>query len=192
MTAIEAEHVQIVRFLISYGMDLDTPGKVSTALCKSNFPEHQHRWRRLNAFLFPQNDETPLHRASTLPYFAIVKALLEAGADPNVADKVSTCPVFLRRSVAFKNAYAMLDHNCAQAGTTPLMVAVEYSNWHNLKRLLEHGADVHAKDKVRAHQHIFYHISIEVLTVREWYLIGAKLERINCTGPLRRRLRLRK
>ena len=97
---------------------------------------------------------TPLHYAAGWGHGGAVKLLLADGADVNVADKQGLTPLFLASRDGREDVVALLS---AQQGInlergdkeahTPLCIAVANGHLKIFSRLLNRGADPHAKDK---------------------------------------------
>lgn len=83
---------------------------------------------------------------------AIITALLDAGANPNIADEEDKQPPLVRVALyaPVELMQALLDHNAAvnvkdDMGWTPLMGAVSNDDPVKTNLMLRHGADVNAR-----------------------------------------------
>lgn len=102
------------------------------------------------------NGETWLMYAARACDAEIAGTLLEAGANPNAADKNGFTPLLLvamgNEDTCAQTAQVLLasgaDVNMADRdGWTPLMMAVRLNRLETAKALLAAGADIHATDK---------------------------------------------
>jgi ankyrin repeat protein len=134
--------VSAMRYLISRGAKLESLGE-SFGLNTASFHGH---WR-LCQFLIengadvnssPEDTgETPLHSAlcttNRVPYNLVLKVLLAAGANPNVATKPGIeTGAFMR--------------DCRTKGETPLHRAAAFGDEEAIQLLLDAGAVIDAKD----------------------------------------------
>ena len=134
--------VSAIRFLLSRGASLDALGP-NLDLNGAVFHGHRHLCEYLiengadvNRAL-PETDETPLHsalcKANRPVYDAIVKLLLDRGANPNCATKPDVeTDNFMR--------------DCRTKGETPLHRAAAFGTEVAVQLLLDAGAVVDAKD----------------------------------------------
>ena len=105
----------------------------------------------------PDNDETILesyiHYCYERVNTAVLRRLLRAGANPNLP-RNSPRPMFhwaivsnLKRMVSILLEYGADVNQRAQLhGETPLMTAAYYADMSIMEKLIEHGADVNARD----------------------------------------------
>lgn len=98
--------------------------------------------------------ETPLHAAAWAGDLAELRTLIEAGADPDIADSIDETPLFGaaawgRSDVAayLLSAGARHDLRETTAGLTPLHWAASHGNLETLRVLVEAGADPAAQDR---------------------------------------------
>ena len=134
--------VSAIKFLMSRGAALASLGR-NLELGGACFHGH---WR-LCRFLIEQgadvneadsaNGETPLHAAlctsDRVAHDRVLKVLLDAGANPNVATKSGMSTDGFMRDVRTK-------------GETPLHRAAAFGSEDTIRLLLEHGAKVDARD----------------------------------------------
>ncbi len=105
--------------------------------------------------LSDSDGNSPLMYAAGVGNAASMKLLLDAGADPNVANRVGSTPLILStgdiakvRLLLAKGANVNVK---TKAGRTPLMTAVYYDNNEAVVQLLiDKGADILARDKFGA------------------------------------------
>jgi ankyrin repeat protein len=160
-----------IRFLLSHGASLASLGR---NLDLSGACFHGH-WR-LCRFLIEQgadvneadaeNGETPLHAAlcktDRVVYDRVLKVLLDAGADPNVATKNGAVTGGFMRDVRTK-------------GETPLHRAAAFGTEETIGLLLEHGAKIDARDAN----------GDSPLSWGSWYLRPDSTLRLLCFGEFR-------
>ena len=163
--------VSAIKFLVSRGAELGSLGR-NLELSGACFHGH---WR-LCRFLIeqgadvndadPQNGETPLHAAlcktDRVVYDRVLKVLLDAGADPNVATKNGAVTDGFMRDVRTK-------------GETPLHRAAAFGTEETIGLLLQHGAKVDARDAN----------GDSPLSWGSWYLRPDSLLRMLCFGEFR-------
>ncbi len=102
----------------------------------------------------PQVDgATALHWAVRWDNIVMARELLEAGADPNVINRVGAVPMLLASVSGSAEMISMLLEAGASAnqaltitGDTPLMIAARTGNSESVRVLLDAGADVHAQE----------------------------------------------
>ena len=90
-------------------------------------------------------------------YLSVIKALLQAGANPNLANKGGVSPLLQSAWKCEENVVELLlnagadpnkaDCNTPLKGNTPLSIAAEKGLLKTAKVLLGHGADPNAADK---------------------------------------------
>ena len=93
---------------------------------------------------------TALYRSVGDENFHIVQALIEAGADPNIARNTGQTPLMVATEVGFYNEMDILLKNGADVelvnhwGRTALYIAVEYEMTESALKLVRHGADLNS------------------------------------------------
>jgi ankyrin repeat protein len=163
--------VSAIKFLVSRGAPLASLGR-NFDLSGACFHGH---WR-LCRFLIeqgadvndadPENGETPLHAAlcttDRVAHDRVLKVLLAAGADPNVAtlDGANT-DGFMR--------------DARTKGETPLHRAAAFGTEETIRLLLEHGAKIDARDAN----------GDSPLSWGSWYLRPDSMLRMLCFGDFR-------
>jgi ankyrin repeat protein len=101
-------------------------------------------------------NQTPLFLASDRGHADVVRLLLAAGADPNIADDpFEETPLHLASRHGFLEVAAMLIDGGANlevkdndSGSTPLLLAASQHNLTVVKLLIDSGANVNAVDDV--------------------------------------------
>jgi len=108
--------------------------------------------------------QTALFLACCMRSYGIVSVLLKVGADPNIYDKYGRFPLHEAIEWRCNNIMSLLLNAKALVsvadidGTTPLMLAAEEVFCSGIRKLLEHGADINAKDSVD--QNVFDYIRL--------------------------------
>jgi ankyrin repeat protein len=163
--------VSAIKFLVSRGASLASLGR-NFDLSGAAFHGH---WR-LCRFLIeqganvndadPENGETPLHAAlcttDRVAHDRVLKVLLDAGADPNVATLDGAVTGGFMRDARTK-------------GETPLHRAAAFGNEGTIGLLLERGAKVDARDAN----------GDSPLSWGSWYLRPDSILRMLCFGEFR-------
>uniref|UniRef100_A0A3B3ZAA5 Poly [ADP-ribose] polymerase n=1 Tax=Periophthalmus magnuspinnatus TaxID=409849 RepID=A0A3B3ZAA5_9GOBI len=86
----------------------------------------------------------PLHNACSFGHAEVVSLLLCQGADPNARDNWNYTPL---HEAAIKGKIDVCISTSQKMLSTPLHLAAGYNRVRIVQLLLQHGADVHAKDK---------------------------------------------
>jgi uncharacterized protein len=163
--------VSAVKFLLSRGASVASLGR-NFDLSGACFHGH---WR-LCRFLIeqgadvneadPENGETPLHAAlcttDRVAHDRVLKVLLDAGADPNVAAKNGAVTGGFMRDARTK-------------GETPLHRAAAFGSEDTISLLLERGAKIDARDAN----------GDSPLSWGSWYLRPDSILRMLCFGEFR-------
>jgi len=99
------------------------------------------------------SDSTPLYHASLFNRWAVATALLNHGADPNIADKSDSTPLSVAAENGGTELVTQLLAKSAKIdvldkdGNTPLIRAARYGRTEVVKVLLDHKADPKIKGK---------------------------------------------
>jgi uncharacterized protein len=108
------------------------------------------------------DDATPLLYAAHFAEFELVRALLEAGADPSLTNRYGVAPIHeaARRADtavlgALLEAGAVVDHALPD-GETPLMLAARTSNADAVQLLIDHCADVNVAERWQGQTPLMY------------------------------------
>jgi ankyrin repeat protein len=154
-------HLVIGKWLLNHGADVDSrtsSGWSPLSLASTNGPLEVARiLLEHNAEVNSRDDKgSPLYRALQFGKLDVTRLLLDYGADVNVRD---TSGKTLLHLVAYRGhleiARKLLrleldaeDDSVDDGGSTPLQCASDFGSLDEVARLLlEHGADVHVRDK---------------------------------------------
>jgi ankyrin repeat protein len=150
--ASQRRHLEVVQVLLEHHVDVDSSNK---ALHWASVYGHVAIARVLlasgaDANAKTGNSQTPLHRAKN---DGVARALLEYGADPNARDNEDRTPLHVAMEWnAAKTARVLVDEKGVDASArnfknqTPLHVASEAGYLDGVRLLLQHNADIHARD----------------------------------------------
>ena len=127
-------------------------------------------WEQVRALLqqhvdvnAPQGDgAVALHWAAYWDDPVIADLLLRAGAKVNAANELGVTPLALASSGAMANKLLAAGANpnlVTSTGESPLMAAARAGRVDMVKALLEHGADVNLKEKVRGQTALMWAVS---------------------------------
>ena len=150
-SAIKQDNARVVSNLLERGFDpnaLDPKGMHGLFLAvqepSPKVAEVLIRWPKTNVEFRTVKDESPLMLASLRGHVALVKKLIERGADVN---KTGWTPLhYAATSGHLEIMNLLLEHHAyidaeSPNGTTPLMMAANYGTIDAVKLLLEAGAD---------------------------------------------------
>lgn len=125
-TSIEGGYLEIVKILISHGLDVNAP---------------------INRF-----GETPLLRALCEKHNEIVALLLSSGADPNLADQIGFSPLMSASAngdvdmIEFLMRHGADPNQVSERGRTPMIAAVLSDQVATIRWWLAHGANLEHRD----------------------------------------------
>lgn len=128
---------------------------------------------------FGRTETTPLHAAMRNRNVEKVKVLLKAGADPNAKDGWGNTAAGAAAKSSPEIAALFANIDGADDGKTPLQRAVVASDFAEVKRLLESGADVNATgpDKMTALHFAAEHGNVKI--AKALITKGASLKALN-------------
>ena len=130
-----------------------------------------------------RNGFTALTRAAQFDHLELVRVLLAAGADPNIANKWGLTPLMIAKCAvvaeallaagAAVNAVTLADGGGARQGKTALMKAVGDGHLPVVRVLLAHGADLEMRDAEGRNALIFSAINTHEGISQELLAAGA-------------------
>uniref|UniRef100_A0A670Z7T3 Ankyrin 1 n=1 Tax=Pseudonaja textilis TaxID=8673 RepID=A0A670Z7T3_PSETE len=150
--ACKKNHIRVMELLLKTGASIDAVTEVTKFRNLLISVEFIYDEKKVCLFFF-QDDQTPLHCASRLGHCAMVKLLLESGADANLSTTAGHTPLHITaREGHLDCVCALLDKGASQTamtkkGFTPLHVASKYGKVDVAEALLQRNTQPNAAGK---------------------------------------------